>query len=94
MATVPVKQQLPATTEGGRRTLLENPTVAMTPVMPHPPVAPMNRPIEYSPSTGSKRKRRLPLMPLPQLPTANHVPMATNNVTIPPVWENPTNGLY
>ena len=85
--TVPVKQQ---STEGGRRTLLENPPVVPM-AMLHPPIAPMmNRPLEMtpvSPSTGSKRKRRPPLMPLPQMPTAN-------NVTIATAWDKPTNTLY
>ena len=82
--TLPVKPQLPVTTEGGRRTLLENPPVAMA--MPHPPMASMmSRPLEMSPSTGSKRKRRPPLMPLP--PTANNVTMVTP-------WDKPTNMLY
>lgn len=93
MAIIPVKQQLPVTTESGRRTLLENPPVPMA--MPRPPVASMmNRPLELtaangSPSTGSKRKRRPPLMPLPQIPAANNVTMTT---TTP--WDKPTNTLY
>ena len=86
----PVKQQLPLTTEGGRRTLLENPRVAMA--IPRPPMhSMMNRPLEMttvnnnSPSTGSKRKRRPPLMPLPP---------AANNVTVATLWDKPTNALY
>ena len=86
--TVAVKPQLPVTTEGGRRTLLENPPVAMA--MPHLPMGSMmSRPLEIttSPSTGSKRKRRPPLMPLPQIPAANNITMATP-------WDKPTNTLY
>lgn len=84
-----VKQQLPVTTEGGRRTLLENPPVAMA--MSHHPVGHMmNRPIEMttinnSPSTGSKRKRRPPL--LQQIPV-------TNNITMTTPWDKPTNTMY
>jgi len=95
MATISGKQQLPVTTEGGRRTLLENPSVAMAPVMPHPPVVPMmSRPLELTaannPLTGSKRKRRPPLIPFPQhLPTG-----AANNVTMTTLWDTPANTLY
>ena len=89
--TLAVKPQLPLATEGGRRTLLENPPVAMA--MPHLPMGSMmNRPLEMttvntSPSTGSKRKRRPPLMPLPQIPAADNVTMVTP-------WDKPTNTLY
>ena len=86
--TLAVKPQLPVATEGGRRTLLENPPVPMA--MPHLPMGSMmNRPLEMisSPSTGSKRKRRPPLIPLPQIPTADNVTMVTP-------WDKPTNMLY
>ena len=83
-----VKQQLPVITEGGRRTLLENPPVPMA--MTHPVGHMMNRPVEMTinknnPSTGSKRKRRPPL--LPQIPV-------TNNVTMTTPWDKPINTMY
>lgn len=104
MPTLPVKQQLPVTTEGGRRTLLESPTIAMTAVMPHPPVgAIMSRPLELTPaggavsnpSTGSKRKRRPLLFQPVHTPVANIPSLpSNNNIAAYTVWEKPTSTQY
>jgi len=50
---------LPVSSSEGRRTLLESPTVMPAPL-------PLPLPLDTTTLTGSKRKRRGPLMPLPQ----------------------------
>ena len=62
---------LPVPSSEGRRTLLENPAVLPAPL-----------PLDTTTLTGSKRKRRGPLMPLPQqLPVA-----PARNVTMKTLW--------
>jgi len=64
---------LPVPSSEGRRTLLENPAVMPAPL-----------PLDTTTLTGSKRKRRGPLMPLPQqLPAA---PAPARNVTMKTLW--------
>lgn len=71
--TAPLPVKVPSSE--GRRTLLESPAIAPAPLPP-----PL--PLDNTTLTGSKRKRRGPLMPLPQQqPTA-----ASRNVTMTTLW--------